>query len=230
MSRIVALHGNLGSADDWGAAPPADGFTAVDLWGWQERHPGLSLAEFGGRFADLAGDAPRVLVGYSLGGRLALHALQARPQRWRAAILISTHPGLRSAEERRARVEADAAWAKRARESEWADFLGEWNAQPVFGGDATPARLQSQLALERRREAIARAFESWSLGWQEPVDPGAVACPVLWIAGERDERFRALVEGMPGGKWIAPGCGHRVPWERPTELAQVIGTFLRGLD
>jgi 2-succinyl-6-hydroxy-2,4-cyclohexadiene-1-carboxylate synthase len=229
MSRIVALHGNLGSADDWRVVPFRSECTAVDLWAWQERHPGLSLAEFGGRFADsVTDDAPPVLVGYSLGGRLTLQALLARPRRWRAAILISTHPGLESAEDRRARVETDAVWAKRARESDWVDFLADWNAQPVFAGGSAPP-VPSQLALEPRREAIARAFECWSLGWQEPVDLGSVPCPVLWIAGEHDARFRALAEAMPGEKWIAPGCGHRVPWERPADLAQAIETFLRSL-
>ena len=144
---IYALHGNLGSAADW-AAIDLPGLVAVDLWKWQETHPGISLEAFGRRFTESlpADDEAPVLLGYSLGGRLALHALAASPSRWKAAILISVHPGLESAEARGGRVKADQAWADRARQDDWTTFLEDWNSQPVLAGQE-PGKEQGELVL-----------------------------------------------------------------------------------
>ncbi len=175
-------------------------------------------------------DDDPVLMGYSMGGRLALHALIASPEAWKAAIIVSAHPGLGSEDERDRRRELDAEWAARARTLPWNEFLEKWNAQPVFGGTAPPP---GAALAEARREAIARGFESWSLGEQGDLGrelPG-ISCPVLWVAGERDTRFSALADSavsrLPRGrKWIVADAGHRVPWEKPAEFRAKVLAFL----
>jgi 2-succinyl-6-hydroxy-2,4-cyclohexadiene-1-carboxylate synthase len=177
-------------------------------------------------------DAPspihlRVLLGYSMGARLALHALlDGGP--WDAAVLVAPHPGLESETERAARRESDAEWAGRALTGDWREFLALWNAQPVLA-DSTRLPLVSEL---RRRE-VARSFMDWSLGAQEPLWErlGEIQCPVLWCVGERDGKFRALAERalplLPRGElWVAPGAGHRVPWDAPEAFAAKVGEFL----
>lgn len=229
---IHALHGNLGSPADW------DGFglkdlRAVDLWSWQERFPGISLEEFGERFAgELTDeDSAPVLMGYSLGGRLALQAMAARPDMWRAAILISTHPGLKSEVERTERLLADRQWADRSRNGDWGEFLADWNAQAVLAGQAVNEAGQAGLA--GRRAAIADAFESWSLGRQRAMDDLLARCrfPILWVTGERDMRFaalaRRLVRDSGAVEWtVVPDCGHRVLLERAGELRKIVTDFL----
>lgn len=229
---IHALHGNLGAASDWAAVPFSDPVVTPDLWAWQERFPALSLEAFGLRWADdvAALDAAPVLLGYSLGGRLGLQALAARPSLWRGAIFVSTHPGLVSAEEREARRAHDAVWARRAREESWDAFLADWNAQSVLANQAVPA---SQPALEPRREAIAGGFESWSLGCQLPMEGvlARSACPIWWVVGERDALYRALArrvaEAAPTVRVVVvPGAGHRLVWERPDALAEIAAEAL----
>ena len=169
----------------------------------------------------------RVLVGYSMGARLALHALlDGGP--WDAVVLVAPHPGLESELERAARRESDAEWAGRALTGDWREFLTLWNAQAVL---ADSGRLPSVSDLRRRE--VARSFMDWSLGAQEPLWErlGEIQCPVLWCAGERDVKFRALAERalplLPRGElWVAPGAGHRVPWDAPEAFAAKVGEFL----
>ena len=222
---FLALHGNLGSPADWEALS-LPGLRAVDLW----EHSALSYFEFAHELATTlsAGLEKPVLVGYSLGGRLALCAMAMHPDRWSGAVIVSAHPGLCCVEDRLARRVSDELWARDAREMAWPDFLEKWNSQAVFGGAPPTA---TQLALASRREAIALAFETWSLGRQEDLRSSlrSFHSPVLWITGEKDEKFTALAAEM-GEVFtdfhheVLPGCGHRVLAEQPEVVARVIGT------
>lgn len=239
MSAIWALHGNVGSPRDWDGMrqhlPSALEFHAVNLWETLRNGP-RHLEAWGEEFSREVGDGTSsrpILLGYSLGGRLGLHALAAAPSLWRAAILVSTHPGLGDAGERRARRESDLRWAAAVREGEWPDFLERWNAQGVLaGGPVSP----HQISLETSREAIATAFDCWSLGRQEHLGGHLAAFhgPVLWITGERDGTYGALASEMsrvlPDSRQvILEAGGHRLPLEQPEALARAIGAFVARL-
>lgn len=210
---------------------------AVDLWRFLECQP-MPLADFGTALnADAGGEVfrgtGRALAGYSMGGRLALHALLENGHPWQAAVIVSAHPGLESPSERDTRQAADAAWASKALMGNWQGFLDEWNAQPVLGGTAMRDPQASSRLIVRRRE-IARSFVDWSLGAQVPLWERLheITVPVLWVAGENDAKFRALAERAaaqtPHGKLaLAPGAGHRVPWEAEAWLADLVAGFLR---
>jgi 2-succinyl-6-hydroxy-2,4-cyclohexadiene-1-carboxylate synthase len=155
---------------------------------------------------------------------------------WDGAVIVSAHPGLEDRAERVARMERDAEWAAKALKGEWREFLEEWNGQAVLkdcGSRIADCGLEmaDRAKLEGRRRSVARSFVDWSLGVQEPLwgRLGEIGCPVLWVAGERDGKFSELagraVESGGFGSWIAPGAGHRVPWESPA-FPEVVGEFL----
>lgn len=229
---IYALHGNLGSPRDWEALDLPE-LKAIDLWKWQERFPGISLEEFGEAFSEevaASGDSEPVLLGYSLGGRLAMQALAARRDFWKGAILISTHPGLTDETEKNSRRESDHEWARRVREMPWTEFLESWNAQGVLANQPVS---EGQGELEDRREAVARAFDSWSLGRQDAAEErlGTLDVPLLVVTGERDEKFSDLAErfrncGDRVEVTVMPDCGHRILMEAPERLAEVIRDWL----
>jgi 2-succinyl-6-hydroxy-2,4-cyclohexadiene-1-carboxylate synthase len=180
---------------------------------------GGSLAAWGAWFAaDIAGrDREPVIVGYSLGGRLALHALLAPAAAWHAAVIVSAHPGLTGDAERARRLEDDEQWARRFARDDWDTLVSDWNARAVFHG-APPPAVRPEGAFDR--PALAAALRHWSLGIQEPLFDRLVTIRrrVLWIAGERDPKYVALaqsaVRALPRGELrVAPGAGHRVPWE-----------------
>jgi 2-succinyl-6-hydroxy-2,4-cyclohexadiene-1-carboxylate synthase len=236
------LHGAVGAAADWRGfakclAEEKTGSRAVDLWRFLECAP-MPLADFGNALnAEAGGEvfrgSGRALLGYSMGGRLALHALLGENPPWQAAVIISTHLGLESETERQARRTADAAWATRALAGNWAEFLTAWNAQPVLGHTAVRDP-QASAALAVRRREIARSFVDWSLGAQTPLWDrlGRISIPVLWVVGEDDMKFRAIgeraVAQIPQARLaIAPAAGHRVPWQAPEWLAREVAAFLR---
>lgn len=234
------LHGAVGSASDWRGfatrmAERKLGTRAVDLWRFLDCAP-MSLTGFGtalnAEVQGASGNKPRVLIGYSMGGRLALQALLENKHPWHAAVIISAHPGLESDAERATRRERDAGWASRALMDSWASFLDDWNEQPVLqGSNIRDAQRDSRLA-QRRRE-IARSFMDWSLGAQEPLWDRLpeIKIPVLWIAGENDETYTALAHRaaglMPNARVaLAPDCGHRVPWQAESWLVDQVTGFL----
>ena len=236
------LHGAVGMAADFRGlakrlAEAKTGSRAVDLWRFLECQP-MPLADFGPALnADAGGEvfrgSGRALLGYSMGGRLALHALLEKGHPWQAAVIVSAHPGLENPAERQARQAADAAWASKSLMGNWQQFLDAWNAQPVLDG-SLPRESQATGKLMMRRREIARSFVDWSLGVQVPLWDRLqeITIPVLWVAGENDTKFRALAERavaqIPQAKLaIAPGAGHRVPWEAEAWLADEVAGFLR---
>ncbi len=232
---IHALHGNAGLPDDLLPLLQAAGreFRAWHLWEWLRENPnGASLDGFATALNAAAGERPRILLGYSLGARLALYTLTQQPQLWDAAILISAHPGLTNEYEREARQAVDHAWALRVRNEPWMELMEAWNTQPVLAGAGVPPWRQ-QLA-EPWRAEIAQSFEVWSLSRQPDLRPllPSVTCPVLWITGETDSKFTALAMEAsaltPDSQHaVIPVAGHRVHLDQPAAVAEKIRNFLQ---
>ena len=132
-TTAVLLHGFLGSPDDW--QPIADRLAgrvpcvAPPL----ADHPTLAALETAIRRSV---PGPAVLIGYSMGARLALHLLLRDPDRYRVGVLACGFPGLASAAERAERRRADARLAARLRglgdNEALRGFLDDWYAQPIF--------------------------------------------------------------------------------------------------
>lgn len=236
------LHGSVGLASDWRSVAKAFaadkiGTRAVDLWRFLECNP-LSLPDFAKALnADAGGrvfrGTGRSLLGYSMGGRMALHALLEPDHPWTSAIIVSAHPGLENGTERASRRTTDTEWATQALTSDWGQFMTRWNDQPALGTKAIRDPNLTGALVMRRRE-IARSFVDWSLGAQEPLWDRLpeIHTPLLWIVGEQDEKFRALAERavslIPNARLVvAPGAGHRVPWEAEPWFTQKVSHFLK---
>lgn len=239
---IWCLHGAVGMADDWrGFSVPGWSVKRVDLWRFLDCCP-MSMPEFGDALNEEASATAdrKVVLGYSMGGRLALHALLAGGP-WEAGIIVSAHPGLEAEAEKVARRASDAEWAAAALRGDWKDFLAAWNGQAVLkapDGGRNACGFEDRSRLEQRRQAVARSFMDWTLGGQEALTSrlGALSCPLLWTVGGKDSKFRKLGEQVaranPGGLefWPAEGAGHRVPWDVPELFEKKVGEFLEGLD
>ncbi|CAI0845739.1 2-succinyl-6-hydroxy-2,4-cyclohexadiene-1-carboxylate synthase [Serratia ficaria] len=138
---LVWLHGLLGNNNEWrviAARCPEWPSLAIDLPGH-----GDSVAVACRGFDDISAQISATLqlhdierywlVGYSLGGRIAMyHACHGRLQGLQGAIIEGGNPGLDSEALRGRRREQDAAWAERFRHQPVAEVLADWYRQPVF--------------------------------------------------------------------------------------------------
>lgn len=223
---VTALHGFLGCASDWSQF---SNIHTIDiqmdaksdtLWKWaqtfNEAHPRQH-------------STTHVLMGYSLGGRLALHALLSPMSPWDAAIIISAHPGLASHKDKQARLKKDLVWAERFEKESWNDLMAAWESQEVF---AKSTHRFNRKEIDCDRSQLAEMLRRWSLGCQENLLPRlqSLSLPILWIAGENDLAYRdralSLQLAHPLSRiWIAPNAGHRVPWEQPSLFQDELRIF-----
>ena len=170
-----------------------------------------------------------ILVGYSLGGRVALHLLAAAPERWAGAILVSTHPGLSDQVLAAQRCAADLQWGERLRNEAWDQFLHAWHQQPVFRGSIQGPNAPD----ERDRQHWARALEILSLGRQQDFRRQLQTwnVPITWIAGANDDKFLRLLRdlfesGHTADAYVGAHAGHRLPWDQPELFRQFVRAWL----
>ena len=238
-SRLVLLHGFTQNSACWG--PFADRLAArhevvlLDAPGHGDsHHDDADLAEAARLSLEVGGDA--VYLGYSMGGRVALHAAVAQPDRVRALVLIGATAGIDDDARRLARRRADEALAAELTEG-LEGFLDRWLTQPPFATLA-PERQHRSARLRNRPEGLAASLRNCGTGTQRPLwdDLAALNRPTLAIAGADDEKFTALAHRLATGigphaaTAIVPGAGHSVHLERPDETADAVLAFCAGLD
>lgn len=232
---LLCLHGFLGRGADWDAVrahlPSAWIVDAPDLPG-HGRASGLTGEEttMDAAVERVLGGPPEPVdvVGYSMGGRLALHLAVTRPEAVRRLVLVSASPGLRTAAERAARRTLDA---ERAREiaDDLPGFLDRWYRMPLFD---LPEPLRRRLTAERLAhadaEGLRRSLDGMGTGAQ-PSHWDALATlpmPTWAVVGARDAKFVGLAHEMaeagPVEVVVVPGAGHLLPAERPEALADVL--------
>lgn len=206
-----------------------------------ERYPSTCLDprmdDFEGRVEEIAAACPpgSVPVGYSMGGRLALHAALRAPGRFAALVLVGASAGIEDGEERAARARADArlaAWM----ESEPIDSVVErWERNPVFAGQP-PELVEAQRPgrLAHDPADLARLLRTAGQGACPPVwhRLGELECPLLAVAGAADERYAQAAQRMAaaaprGAARLVPGAGHAPQLEAPEATA---GLLLELLD
>ncbi len=238
---MTALHGFLGLGSDWDAVLPESRFGVVQKPNWMRDLAELPGGEATSGLCQLAehlnanrGDGLQdVLIGYSMGGRLAMHMLaqDASAACWNKAIIISASPGIVEREERRRRWDQDRRWAERFRIEAWDGLMRAWEAQGVFAGEPSLSRTEDQFD----RNELATTLLRCSVGTQDDLRPALarIQVPVLWVAGGRDSKYAALAQECstlnPRFQLaILPEAGHRVPWSAIQPFQEAVEGFLAG--
>lgn len=208
---IVALPGFLGTPSDWTTIIPHAHVPDIPL---------LSLWESSRWLNEWASSLPppRLLAGYSLGGRLALHALIKRPDLWSQAVILSAHTGLKSRLQKELRLQDDLEWARRFREDSWGELMAEWNQRGALQTSAALDRLEADYS----REKLSHALDAWSLGRQDNLQAliEEVNIPIAWLTGERDSSFCQIACALKFKHFasraaLVPACGHRLLHDNP---------------
>ena len=232
---LVLLHGFTNTGESWNGVRSALGERyrsfAPDLRGHGDaagRRP-VSLEAI---LDDVAGltEGRFTLAGYSMGGRIALHAALAFPARVTRLILIGASPGLSDPAERVARRAADETLADEVEQMTIEGFAKRWAKTPVLAGQP-PAVLDAVHAQRLRNTpaGLAASLRGVGTGALAPLWDrlGELTAGVDLIVGERDEKFRATAERMwaalPDARLtVVPGAGHAVHLEDPAAVAAVI--------
>jgi 2-succinyl-6-hydroxy-2,4-cyclohexadiene-1-carboxylate synthase len=236
MKRVALVHGFLGSPADW-----ADVLARLS--------PGIAcdcvpLVELG--CASVA-DAARALaarlerspcdalVGYSMGGRIALELAATRPELAPRLVLLAASPGLDDEAERARRAVEDDARAEEILRDGLDAFVERWYRLPIFA----PFAVHPSFSAARLRRAQGEAaFWSRCVAACSPArgTPRWSALPALaprttFVAGALDERYAAYAaRARDMTSALAPalrveiiaGAGHVLPLEAPDACARII--------
>jgi 2-succinyl-6-hydroxy-2,4-cyclohexadiene-1-carboxylate synthase len=219
MSRIIALHGFFGHPRDF--APLGLPHYAPRIFYTETK----SLSDWAARYNPYMPNNS-VLMGYSMGGRLALHCLLDNPNKYRAAIIMAANPGL--VQDRFERRIRDAQWAHKIQTKNWEFLLKEWDEQEVFGGVAGPLRHERDF----HRQSLALCLKRFSLSSQDYLVPriNTLELPILWLCSQEelsqtaDLKFahpKSLVYPMTEGK-------HRFIFAEAQKVGKLIRNFILG--
>ena len=238
MDEVVTLlHGFTLNGSSW------DELVSKMPAGWRWLQPDLRGFTMDGCAHDLAemwddlGVERSHVVGYSMGGRLALHVAVRLPERTRSLFTIGAHAGLEQ-EARAARVEADEALAKRIERKGVDSFVRYWEALPMFAGISRrgPQFLAGLHAMRMANTpaGLAASLRGMGAGAMEPLWDrlSALTCPSTFVAGEQDSTFvthAQRLNGLVAGSRlrVVPDSGHSVQFEQPDTTAEILADHLR---
>jgi 2-succinyl-6-hydroxy-2,4-cyclohexadiene-1-carboxylate synthase len=175
-----------------------------------------------------------VVVGYSMGGRLALRSALNDPAAYQALVLVGATPGIDDDGVRRSRRAADADLA------DWIDanridrVVDYWESQPIFATQSPElVAAQRRSRLQHRPDHLAQLLRSTGQGVLEPVwdDLPRLTLPVLAVAGALDEKYAQIADRMagrlPNGQAaLIPDAGHAAHLEQPETFSGLLLDFL----
>lgn len=245
---LLFLHGFMGSAADWSEIAPrlSDDFfcVAVDLPGHGRTQASCpdeyrmeNCADRLADFLDALGIDTCKMAAYSMGGRLALYLAVCFPERFEKIVVESASPGLRTPQEREARVRHDRRLARQLETLPLQRFLHDWYRQPVFAS-LTEDGVRLQALIDKRMENNASGLGA-SLTWmgagvQPPVWDrlDRITAQVLLIAGAKDRKYTRIAREIAkrcrrASVRIVDGAGHNVHFENPGEYLKQVTRFLK---
>jgi 2-succinyl-6-hydroxy-2,4-cyclohexadiene-1-carboxylate synthase len=181
---------------------------------------------------DNLGIARTHLVGYSMGGRLALHVAATRPERLLSLLTIGAHAGLEP-EAREGRRRGDEALAQRIETDGLEAFVDYWSSLPLFAGleRRGPSFLAQVRAarMDNHAEGLAESLRGMGAGAMRPVwnELDRVNVPSTFVAGELDHGYaasaRRLAGSVPGSRVVlVQRAGHTAHQERPEAFARLL--------
>ncbi len=244
MPRLALLHGFTQTGRSWAPLLPAleervgdhSDVCTPDLPGHGTRSDvRVDLWDAARLLGEECGRA--AYVGYSMGGRVALHLGLERPDLVERLVLVSATGGIEDAGERAARRRDDEALAQMLEDDGVEAFLQRWLSAPLFT-DLSPDAAGLDARRENTAAGLAAALRLMGTGTQERLlrRLDQLTMPVLVVAGERDDKFAE--QALHLGGWIGPtaqlvlvpDAGHACHLENPDAFLDLVVPFLEDDD
>lgn len=243
---LLLLHGFTGSGATWQPFDwPGYETIAVDLPGHGESDKPASAERYRMErcledlvsLLDELGVERAAVLGYSMGGRVALHLALHAPERLWALVIESASPGIENEAERAERRRSDGELADSIMRDGIAPFVDRWQAIPLFASQSRlSADAREQLRQQRLRNdpaGLANSLRGLGAGEQQPVYTRLreIATPALVLAGADDAKYRAIAKRTAGALpcarlQIVPDAGHAVHLEQPQTFSAAVREFL----
>ena len=230
---LVFIHGFLGSHLDW--------IPMIDIL--QKQYPCIAIdlpAHGNSPFSkDVFSSLEQTLlslpfqklwiIGYSLGGRLALAYGQKHPNKPQGLISFSAHTGLKTSDQREKRKENDLLWEDRLKNLPPDEFLKLWYSQSVFSSLQKKTKLLEEIFTRRKYknpEELALLLREVSLAKQPLYQ--TFQHPIYFVYGDEDETYKNLYSTHPRHlvKTIK-NAGHTVHLENPTSCIETIQDWIK---
>lgn len=244
---LIFLHGFLGSNQDWMEITkqlddelfcilidlPGHGSNRQLLhYGWQETAEAI-IAVMDELSLQQAG-----IMGYSMGGRLALYSVLYDQKRFSFLIIESATPGLRVDDSREARRLWENKIVHQLLTVPFPSFLKEWYAQPLFAAQSRHPDLQQFLTRRFDNDplALATVFQNFAASTQPDLWPqlGKLNLPLLLMAGKKDLKYQQIlrqfqISAPQASLEILEDCGHHIHFEQPVQFASKIRSFIHSV-
>ena len=246
---LLLLHGFSGAASTWhdivNRLAPDFQLIAIDLLGHGASDAPADIASY--RMEAVAADIVDLLdqlavrdtslLGYSMGGRLALFLACTYPGRFRALVLESASPGLADERARADRRLKDRQLADQIERDGVASFVANWESLPLWSTQ-TKVQISAQRAqrLANRPQGLANSLRGMGAGAQPNLWGQLPNLTVLTslIAGKHDDKFRrinqAMADAIPRSRLaLIPAAGHNTHLEAPDAFCQALRFSLERL-
>ncbi|MBF0278515.1 MAG: 2-succinyl-6-hydroxy-2,4-cyclohexadiene-1-carboxylate synthase [SAR324 cluster bacterium] len=244
---VLFLHGFLGSHSMW--VPSISSLQEkffcilVDLPGHGDSpipgsYEAYSLPLLADALATLLGDLQITscsLVGYSLGGRIALQLALSHQYLVEKLILESSSPGLKSVKERKKRIEADEQWAAKLEQLAMNKFLEQWYDQEIFASLKKHPDFTDliQKRADNDGPRLAKSLRAMSVGkqaslWNELSD---LRAKLSMITGTLDYKYQQIFRQMqalvPNAQiLLVENAGHNTHFEQAEDFAAILNDVL----
>jgi len=242
QDTIIFLHGFTGSNADWiniaAVLAPSCNIITPDIVGHgnaiSPENSDDYRMEIVSKTIIALTDSQFNLIGYSMGGRLALYIATHYPDKVKSLTLISASPGLKTQTEREARRKSDNELADKIEKNgiEW--FVDFWENLPLW--DSQSPELKAELREKRLKNnpvGLANSLRGMGTGvmpslWEKLPD---LPMPVKLIVGELDTKFVGINQEMANlipdvNLTIIPDAGHAAHLEKPDEFKEILLEFL----
>lgn len=216
------LHGFLGEKEDFRAlsALLSHKYTCIALDLPEENYLEALYQEI-----KKASISPSILIGYSLGGRLALQLADQYPDSFSHVIILAANPGLENESEREPRFAKDLQWIEKLKTQSIDSFLIDWYNQPLFNSLHKRPELLQEIIKKRARQDPARmaeVLEKLSVAKQKTIT--SFHPRTLFLYGEEDVLFEKRYATLPKDVTVQKieNSGHVVHLENPRRCAEII--------
>ena len=238
--RLVFVHGFTQTSTSW--KPIADHFATGGYQAVVVDAPGhggsttihADLVRAAELVTSVCGAA--VYIGYSMGGRLCLHAATMHPGQVRGLALVGASPGIADEGDRAARRVADEQLADHIEHIGVAAFLDEWLARPLFEGLVVDDEERADRC-RNSADGLAGSLRLSGTGAQASLWPRLkeLTMPVLTMAGDLDTKFvaigRKMATAVSAGHFEAiAGAGHAAHLQDPVQVIAVLRRWLQKID